>query len=67
MRYAGHVLGIAETANVDVHGGTGFVCGRIVYQQNLELVRQCDYAIRAVVDFGTLQVLDARSRGASSQ
>lgn len=34
-----HVVGIAEAANVDVHGGTGLVRVRVVDQQRLEVVR----------------------------
>jgi hypothetical protein len=67
VRYARHVLGVAEAPHVDVHGRAGLVRGGIVDQQHLELVRQRDDAVRAVVDLGALQVLDARPCNALSQ
>jgi len=39
VSHTGHVVGIAETANVDVHGGAGLVRVRVVDQQRFEVVR----------------------------
>lgn len=57
VRHAGHVVGVAEAAHVHVHGSADFVRVRIMDEQGLQLVRQADDAVGAVVEGWALHVL----------
>lgn len=57
MRHAGHVIVVGEISHIDVDRGTRLVCVRIMNQQCLQLVRQPNHSVRAIVELGPLEVV----------
>lgn len=61
--HAGHVVFVAEVADIDVEGGTGLVRLGIVDKQGLELVVEADDTIVAVVERGLLETVRQQGDG----
>jgi hypothetical protein len=57
MCHARHAILVAEVADIDIKGCTGLVCLGVMDEESLELIRQADDAIVAVVERGLLQVV----------
>lgn len=57
VSHAGHLLLVAEVADIDVEGGAGLVCFRIVDQQGFQLVGQPDNTIGPVVERRSLELV----------
>lgn len=57
MGHARHGILITEAPDIDIHGRTGLVCLGVMDYQNLELVREADDAVGAVVQGGLLQTI----------
>ncbi len=49
MCHPRHLILVAEAPNIDIHGGAGLVCLRVVNYQGLELIREADHPVGPVV------------------
>lgn len=57
MSHARHIILIAESSNIDIHGGARFVRRWVMHQQCLELVRQAYDPVCTVVQRRLFQLI----------